>query len=259
MQNSYETFVKDLCQAISAASGIGENELHFEKEGGRFAEQGDRLLIEYAEYEDTKEVCALYTEELYGDYRDGVTIEEMVHEILRDIRRAKGSGFHEQAQLLLDYEKVKGKLFIRLLNTDRNEVMLRDGVYKTIGDIALVIYVKVGETDGCITSTMVHRNLIEIWGKDGNMVFKEALLNTYFVSPPRIYRWEKMLFNPDYEGDNFMDMAGIHTLKEIRWGTVSVPQKRPTAQWQSSFREWQRGLVSSWTGIFTWCLPASMK
>lgn len=226
MQNSYETFVEDLRQVLLAASGIGETEIHFEKKGGRFAEDGDRLLIDFAEDENTKEMCALYPREIYENYRHGVTIEEMVREILRDILEVKASGLHERARILMDYEKVKGDLFIRLLNTDRNEMLLQDAIYKTLGDIALVLYARVGETEGCITSTMIHRNLIDMWKKDRELVFKEALLNTYFISPPRIYRWEQMIFNPEYEGDNFMDLAGIHTLKKDALGNCLSTSKK---------------------------------
>lgn len=226
MQKSYEVFVEELRQVLLAALGIEETEVRLEKKGGRFKEGKDRLLIAFAEHEETKEVCALYPEELYGNYRNGATIEEMVREILRDILEIKAAGLHERARMFLDYEQVKGELFIRLLNADRNEELLQDAVYKTLGDVALVLYAKVGETKGCITSTMIQRNLIEIWKKDSDEVFKEALLNTYFVNPPRIYRWEQMIFDPDYEGDNFMDMTGVHTLKKDALGNCLSTLKK---------------------------------
>ena len=36
-----------------------------------------------------------------------------------------------------NYEKIKGRLFIRLLNADKNRDMLKDTVYHQVGDIAL--------------------------------------------------------------------------------------------------------------------------
>ena len=45
-------------------------------------------------------------------------------------------------------------------------------------------------------------------------MFNEALLNTYFISPPRIYCWEKLLYNLDYEGENFMNLLFDMSLKK---------------------------------------------
>ena len=55
--------------------------------------------------------------------------------------------------MIRDYEKTKPRLFIRLLNADKYSADLQDAVYKTLGDIALVLYMKVTEYEGCVTST----------------------------------------------------------------------------------------------------------
>lgn len=226
MQTGYGTFVETLRQILSAVSGIDSAKISFEKKGGRFAEAGDRILIEFAEHEDAREVCALYAEELYSYYRNGTSIENIVHEIVEDINKVKISGIYEQASILADYEKAKSSLFIRLLNTERNSEILKEAVYRTLGDIALVLYAKVSECDDCIASTKIHRSLINTWKKDEDEVFKEALLNTYFISPPRIYRWEQMIFDPDYEGENFMDLASEHVLKKDAMGNCLSTSKK---------------------------------
>ena len=42
-------------------------------------------------------------------------------------------------------------------------------------------------------------SLVE-WGLDENEVYENALLNTYLLTPPRIYQWERLVLNPDYDG-----------------------------------------------------------
>ena len=49
----------------------------FEKEGGRFAPVGDRLLVKFAEHDDAWEVCGLYTQELFKSYQNGSPFEEI--------------------------------------------------------------------------------------------------------------------------------------------------------------------------------------
>lgn len=209
----YGTFVETLKQILMKASEISEEDIHFEEKGGRFSQNGDRLLIEFAQHEESTEICAIYTKEIYGLYLDGTSIEDLAQEILQDIDSVKDSQMYKRTMLMTDYGKVRGKLYIRLVNEERNQQLLEDAVYKVIGDIALVVYMKVAEDEKCITSTKIPGALVKLWGKDPDHVFKEALLNTYFISPPRIYRWESMVFNPDYEGENFMDLTSNLVLR----------------------------------------------
>lgn len=70
------------------------------------------------------------------------------------------------------------------------------------------------------------KSFVEKWGKDADTVFEAALINTYFISPPRIYHWEKMLFDKTYEGDNFMDILGTyHPNKGIAGNCLSTEKR----------------------------------
>lgn len=44
MQKSYETFIEELKSEFMKQPGLSEN-MHFEKEGGKYAPVGDRLLV----------------------------------------------------------------------------------------------------------------------------------------------------------------------------------------------------------------------
>ena len=167
MQKDYETFVEKLEIGIYEATGIPRENISFEKEGGRFAPVGDRLLVKLAEHDDAWEVCGLYTQELFKSYQNG-------------------SPF----------------------------------------DIALVLYMKVTEYEGCVTSTKIRQGMLEQWGKECDEVFKEAILNTYFMSPPRIYRWEQMIFNPEYEGESFMNLGDKCELKKDAMGNCLSTTKK---------------------------------
>ena len=208
MQKSYETFIEEL---------IPRENISFEKEGGRFAPVGDRLLVKFAEHDDAWEVCGLYTQELFKSYQNGSPFEEIIKEITDDLNRIKKADI---------YEKTKPRLFIRLLNADKYSADLQDAVYKTLGDIALVLYMKVTEYEGCVTSTKIRQGMLEQWGKECDEVFKEAILNTYFMSPPRIYRWEQMIFNPEYEGESFMNLGDKCELKKDAMGNCLSTTKK---------------------------------
>lgn len=100
------------------------------------------------------------------------------------------------------------------------------GYNHKVGDIALVLYYMAGEKDGYILSTKVKKHFLEQWEKDPDIVFEAALVNTYFISPPRIYHWEKMLFDKEYRGDNFMDILGsYHPNKGISGNCLSTEKR----------------------------------
>lgn len=226
MQKDYEAFVQELETGIYEATGISRENIHFEKEGSRYAPVGDRLLVKFAEHEDAWEVCGLYTQELYKSYQNGSSMAEIMKEITDDLARVRKAEIYEKTKVLKDYEKTKKRLFIRLLNADKYADDLKDAVYKTLGDIALVLYMKVTEYQGCVTSTKIRQGMLEQWKKDRDEVFKEALLNTYFMSPPRIYRWEQMVFNPEYEGESFMNVGDDFKLtKEAMGNCLSTTKK----------------------------------
>ncbi|MDO4272681.1 MAG: DUF5688 family protein [Eubacteriales bacterium] len=226
METGYETFVEALRQALIAATGFDEEKIYFEKKGGRFTGSSDRLFVECAVYEDAREVCGIYTEDLYERYQEDITLEDIVREVLLDVRRAQNSQYFQKTRNLSDYHKVKGDLFIRLLNADRNREELKYAVFQTVGDIALVLYLKVSEEDGCVTSIKIRDEYVEKWGISQERAIEEALLNTYFLSPPRIYQWEKLFFDPEYGGENFMDIVSGYEINKEAVGNCLSTTKR---------------------------------
>ncbi|MDY4691984.1 MAG: DUF5688 family protein [Blautia sp.] len=226
MVKDYETFVEELKTGLKEIMGISEDNISFEKKGSEASLENDRLLVKYAEHKDAWEVCGIYPREIYKSYLLGADMGNILQEIADDISRIRKSDVYERTKDITDYEKSRKNLFIRLLNADKYADDLQNAVYKTIGDIALVLYMKVGECNNCITSTKIHNCIVRQWNKDPDEVFKEALLNTYFISPPRIYRWEKLIFDPNYEGENFMDLThDIHLEKDTMGNCLSTSRK----------------------------------
>lgn len=97
------------------------------------------------------------------------------------------------------------------------------------------------------------------WGKDREVVFESALVNTYFISPPRIYHWEKMLFDKEYAGDNFMDILSQYKPNRGISGNCLSTEKRTNGAAAIFLPEWPDGWQSFWNLIYIWCLPVFMK
>ena len=75
MQKDYEIFIEDLQEKIYQKGEIPRENMKFEREGGKYAIGGDRLLVKFAEHEDAWEMCGVYTQELFRAFQEGRTIE----------------------------------------------------------------------------------------------------------------------------------------------------------------------------------------
>ena len=202
---SYEKFIENLRGYLLDALNLQEKQIYFEaKDEEGMAPNGDRLFVECRVSSEGKEVCGIHTEELYEDYLDGVSIDKIGDTVTEEIKKLSKAGFFEKTKNVNNYSKVKEDLFIRLLNKKKHEKALENAVYKEVDGIACVLYMKVGQCNGRISSMKIRKDSLVEWGLAENEVYENALLNTYLLTPPRIYQWERLVLNPDYDGEDFM-------------------------------------------------------
>ena len=196
---SYEKFIENLRGYLLDALNLQEKQIYFEaKDEEGMTPNGDRLFVECRVSSEGKEVCGIHTEELYEDYLDGVSIDKIGDTVTEEIKKLSKAGFFEKTKNVNNYSKVKEDLFIRLLNKKKHEKALENAVYKEVDGIACVLYMKVGQCNGRISSMKIRKDSLVEWGLDENEVYENALLNTYLLTPPRIYQWERLVLNPDY-------------------------------------------------------------
>lgn len=227
MCREYDVFVENLRQLLLEQLGLEERQIFFrEREEQGMTPDGDRLFVECNASSAGKEVCGLHTEELFEEYQNGMPLEKIADRIEKEICKLKNAGFFEKTQNLDNYDKVKKDLFVRLLNRKRHQRELSKAVYRVIGDIALVLYMQIGQLNGCTTSIKVPENCVKNWGMEESTVFENALLNTYFISPPRIFLWEKLIGNPMYNGECFMDLNHDYKLKRDSIGNCLSTARR---------------------------------
>lgn len=74
------------------------------------------------------------------------------------------------------------------------------------------------ENDLDIVSTKVLKSMVKKWDKNEDDIFDEAIANTYRMTPPRIYKWEEMIFNREYTGDSFMESCDEDVISKDAMG-----------------------------------------
>lgn len=210
---TYEEFVEDVRRFLLKELDLREKQIYFEaKDENGMTPNGDRLFIECRANASGKEVCGIHIEEMYANYQDGITVEKIGNLIKKEIEKIKVSGIMEKTKDLNNYQKMKKDLFIRLLNKKRHEKELKNAVYKEVGDIVGVLYLRLGRQDGCISSMKIRKDILKEWKLTEEEVWKNAVENTSLMTPPRIYRWEELLVTPLYSGDDFMNDEKLYFL-----------------------------------------------
>lgn len=199
MDKNYELFIKQLTNGIHNFADIPLENIEFTNK------EGDRLNITFAEHDDADEVCSVHVDELYTAYQDGVKLNAIINYISNDVLHAKNISIYDKTKTLMNYDTAKSRLFVRLLNCDRNTNVLKNVVHKTLGDIALTVCAIVDDNREDLISTKILKFMVKKWGKTETDIFNEALENTYRATPPRIYKLEEMIFNREYTGDSFME------------------------------------------------------
>lgn len=215
MDKNYELFIGQLTNTIYETTDIPLENIKFVKKDG-----GDLLNIIFAEHDDAYEVCSVHVEELYVAYQNGIRLNTIVDYICSDVLHAKSIYVYDKTKELMDYDTAKSRLFVRLINYDRNADILRDVVHKTLGDIVFTVYAIVDENEFGIVSTKVLKSMVKKWDKNEDDIFNEAIKNTYYLTPPRIYKWEGVLCDESYAGESFMNDEDICDLSKSFSGNI---------------------------------------
>lgn len=221
MDKNYELFIEQLINGIHDITNISLENIKFVK-GNE-----DRLNIILAEHDGIYETCMVHVDELYTAYQDGVKLNIIVNNISNDVLHAKNNNmYYDKTIELMDYDTAKSRLFVRLINYDKNANILRNVVYKTFGDIAFTVYAIVDENEYGIVSTKILKFMVKKWDKNEDDIFNEAIKNTYYLTPPRIYKWEGVLCDESYAGDSFMNDEDVCDLdKSFNGNILSTTRK----------------------------------
>ncbi len=219
-------FAEELRQALLLATGMEPERIRYKKADDCPPSNGDRLLVDCEKSGGYTEVCGLYVEDLYESRLSGVSMEQLISAVLKQLKNVKDSNLMKKMEQLHSYEAIKEDLFIRPVNLDRHKKKLNNAVYRVIGDIALVLYMRIGEIDHCPTNMKLPKNVAENWNMDMDKIFCDVLLNTSRISPPRIFFWEKLIFDEDYDGEDFMNPLSNFQLRKDAVGNCLSTSSR---------------------------------
>ncbi len=120
----------------------------------------------------------IYLEEFYREYEfDGMRFGEIVDEIYRLLMKHQDDAQGIDISGFLNWEAVKGSIYAKLVNAEKNREQLEKVPHRMFMDLAVAYYV-VARERGCeIGTAPVCNRHMEQWGQDEETLYRTAMRN----------------------------------------------------------------------------------
>lgn len=130
----------------------------------------------------------IYLNPLYEQYQKGRNLDELVSGIadtyIENMESIENRTFQVQIEDIKNYEVVKGEIFPRLVNLEKNTTRLQNVPYMQREDLAITYHVKVSGNRDSIGSLMITNELMEVYGVTKEKLHTQAMENMERLSPP---------------------------------------------------------------------------
>ena len=111
----------------------------------------------------------------FENYKDGMPFDQIM-EKLADIRmNAALPNFNKDD--IFDYDKVKDRIFPRLINTAANKEYLLDKPHHEVEDLSVVYAVRVSEDSQGFAEAVITNDLANMWGVSCDELHEKAMDN----------------------------------------------------------------------------------
>ncbi len=120
----------------------------------------------------------IYMDNYYVDYLGGSDICEIGDRLL-NLYHENDLAVNLNMSFFDDFDSVSGKLFIKLINKQKNEAFLSEVPYEQFLDLAVTAYVRVNDKKIGSGIIMVRNDHLKHWGTDAETVLSVARKNTH--------------------------------------------------------------------------------
>ena len=154
----------------------------------------------------------------YDDYSSGSSLDEIMKEIVHQYEEATRNNPFLSAQDIQNYEKIKDRLYMQVVNQEWNKKYLEHKYYVPFLDLAIVFYVDVQKKHNGISQhggAAVTEELMNIWEIDADTIREQALKNLRRESLFQLVPIKN-------DGDSLLTFCDIHNKNQ---GALALIQK----------------------------------
>lgn len=145
----------------------------------------------------------IYLEGLYEEYLEGTAMEELVDKVV-SLYEDQVRDINLDMDFFRDFEKVRDRIFYKLINFDKNRRLLQDVPYFRWHDLAIVFYYAMQEELVGRASITIHCHHMTMWGQSVDGLYRTAKQNMKTGMPELLISMKELL----------VQMAGVELLKE---------------------------------------------
>lgn len=127
----------------------------------------------------------IYLNNYYEAYENGQATLGMVINDVMDIYNKNKVNRKVDMRYFLNYESVKSRIVLKLINTEKNRELLKDVPHMEFLDLSVVFQFLVSDENIGSASILIHNAHAKLWGVDSKELYKRALCNT-----PKLLQYE---------------------------------------------------------------------
>lgn len=173
MKTEYESFVVAIRQQVERLAGgnLKVMEVSVDKNNG-VVHRGLMLRDTHSNMAPT-----VYLEELYREFQMGRSLYDISSDVLKIYDKAAGATDFD-VEYFKDFSQIKEHIVYRLVNREKNQMLLRECPYVSFLDLAVVPYVSIAvdtEKNGAI---LIRKEHLKLWNAKEEELFAIAARNT---------------------------------------------------------------------------------
>lgn len=152
---------------------------------------------------DSNVFPTIYLDRFYEQFqRNMVTLEMVIDEIM-DVYDKNCIRQNVDVSQFCNYETVKNRIVFKLINTEKNQELLKDIPYIAFFDLSIVFQYLLTEKSFGNAVILIRNEYLRIWGKSVEEIYQIAQCNTPILNPYEIISLNDVIceFNPEYENN----------------------------------------------------------
>lgn len=136
----------------------------------------------------------VYLNDFCAGYEEGEPFGEIINKIIQFMENNRVVN-NLNVDFFMDYENVRKKLVLRLINKEKNEELLKQVPYLKFKDLAIVCHcIMITEEIGT-GSILIHKHHLESWNIVEDTLFQDAFENSPKIEPYSILKMSDMMKN----------------------------------------------------------------
>lgn len=157
--------------------------------------ENDSEMNAIAVLSDEKIIPLIKTEQLYKDFLRGMTIDDIVENLVHMILEGSYPDVDGLVESIEDFESVKNYIFASVVNTKFNELWLLNRPHHDVADLSIIYHIVIENGKDHIMRAPITDEIFDGWDITAKSLYKTAISNTNKIHPPVVAPIEQTIAN----------------------------------------------------------------